>query len=603
MLSVPGWHCRISLAYGTYRTVSIAVWVTLGEHHDICVDSLFAYISRNWNRVTKLCTATSLSLHGQCDQFETDVYTHGIPWDMVCSDKRMCCYDDRQFGVSTIFGTADAVLSRGPVMTGVGVIGRFQPTQRRTHQLCIDGLNQAARQAFIKLGGENLGFTMTQQSNAGVGTAFKKRYDFPNRKAMHLLTYLLGPVCAEKAGIEASATGLECRVLGFEEHVAANIFNRKSGRGFVSSFSFSSEDMLTSSIGRDELERRHKLLFEQGCGEFFFHASTKLEPKGYVEGDAQPVCRLFIYMPNFMRFCEQATGKDLNVLTKSSAHASVGHPMGWWLNSEPRWGLRVRARQGITLSVTRMAKGVLPLSNLPVGLSLFGEVNHGASLSVVELRVLNVKLLSLMVILTSNIVMFEIAILRHVVADPAQHVKLRTMLNRFAPCSPIFGMNGCVYGVGFPKLVLRGIKFRHGALGQEAHSLRVWIDEGGAFCCRSDPCRCTELNQLDDAGKHAFVTRHHHGGCRGMSCPHNRIYRWKVYYEKDVPTLCRRHYRWEEREANTQQPPSKTTQVAYAEPWLLFWSVGCRATWILSLWTRLLTFRITLFLRTMYRIC
>ena len=84
--------------------------------------------------------------------------------------------------------------------SGVGVIGRFATTHRKAHQLCIDVLSQAARQAYVELGGENAGFTMAQQSNEGVGFAFRKRYDFPNRKAMHALMYVLGPACAEKAG-------------------------------------------------------------------------------------------------------------------------------------------------------------------------------------------------------------------------------------------------------------------------------------------------------------------------------------------------------------------------------------------------------------------
>jgi len=89
----------------------------------------------------------------------------------------------------------------------------------------------------------------------------------------------------------------------------------------TSSFEYSSIDMLTTPAGNAELRKRHNAVLQSGDGEFFFHASTKLEPKSYAEGEAQPTCRLFIYMANAMRYTEQATGKDLNLVFKHSMHA------------------------------------------------------------------------------------------------------------------------------------------------------------------------------------------------------------------------------------------------------------------------------------------
>ena len=77
---------------------------------------------------------------------------------------------------------------------------------------------------------------------------------------------------------------------------------------------------------------------------------------------------------------------------------------------------------------------------------------------------------------------FEAAILQPIAEAPEDHIKVRILFNRFSPCSPIFGMNGCVYGVGFPKVKSRGVWFQHGARGFSTHSLQVWTDEGGAFC-------------------------------------------------------------------------------------------------------------------------
>ena len=54
---------------------------------------------------------------------------------------------------------------------------------------------------------------------------------------------------------------------------------------------------------------------------------------------------------------------------------------------------------------------------------------------------------------------FEAAILQPIAEAPEDHIKVRTLFNRFSPCSPIFGMNGCVYGVGFPKVKSGGNGF------------------------------------------------------------------------------------------------------------------------------------------------